>query len=194
MAINTMKNIYIMVNIKKIIICLLCMIFICNNLWARRPSARPKACHSNVRVIQGAVEMYNMDVATMMHQLDLKILIEEKYLKSEPSKPETSCEYKNVGDLAANGFVICKYHGDVEHLVFSEYFDNNEYEQYEKLPQNATDEDIRLNRDRIWEEREIHSKRVERRKKIKNLITIICIPLAIILFIIVVAPSRKKSN
>ena len=169
------------------------MIFICNNHWARR-SARDKACFSNQRVIQGAVEMYNMDVPTMMHQLDLKILIEEKYLKSEPSKPETTCEYTNVGDLAANGFVICKYHGDVERLVYSEFFDKNEYEQYEKLPQNATDEDIRLNSRRISEEREIHRKKVERREKIKNLIIIICIPLAIILLIIAVAPSRKKSN
>ena len=83
------------------ILLLLFFIFINNNAYARRASARDKACFSNIRVIQGAVEMYNMDVDgdSMMRNLDIDILIKEKYLKSEPSHPETSCKYIAFGDL-----------------------------------------------------------------------------------------------
>ena len=169
------------------------MIFICKNLWARQ-SARCKACFSNQRVIQGAVEMYNMDVATMMQQLDTKILVEGNYLKSEPSKPDTTCEYTNIGDLSGYGFVFCKYHGDPDHLVYCEYYKDNRYDQYEKLSQNATEEDIRLNGDRIRKEREMLFKIVEFREKTIIIILIICIPLSIIFLIKSAAPSRKKSN
>ncbi len=124
-----------MSNIKILLICcLFLMIFISNSAFAR-VSARPKACRSNIRVIQGAVEMYNMDISPMMEQLDIKNLINGHYLKEEPVKPEISCEYKNFGNLAEGGFVFCKYHGDLESLLECEY--NND-EPFEKVSQNAT--------------------------------------------------------
>ena len=46
--------------------------------------------------------------------MDIDILIKEKYLKSEPSHPETSCKYIAFGDLDRDGFVYCEYHGSVE--------------------------------------------------------------------------------
>ncbi len=77
MAINLMRKLYIKVNKKIIINCCLFFIFLaCNQVYARTPFARDKACFSNIRVIQGAVEMYNMDVATMMRTLDMDVLIE----------------------------------------------------------------------------------------------------------------------
>ena len=36
--------------------------------------SRIKACYSNIRVLQGAVEMYNMDVVTMMTTLDQSLI------------------------------------------------------------------------------------------------------------------------
>lgn len=73
-------------------------------------SARTKACWSNIRVIQGAVEMYNMDVASMATTLDIPELIKGKYLKSEPIRPEKDCYYDSFGDLSKDGFVYCTRH------------------------------------------------------------------------------------
>lgn len=75
-----------------------------------RYSARTKACWSNIRVIQGAVEMYNMDVATMATSLDLPTLFKEKYLKNEIIGPEKDCYYDSFGDLSKEGFVYCTRH------------------------------------------------------------------------------------
>ena len=83
------------------------------NFKKARASARQKACYSNIRVIQGAVEMYNMDVNSMMTQLDINTLIGGNYLKSKPSSPETSCAYQGAS-LDGNGSVYCGWHGDVE--------------------------------------------------------------------------------
>ena len=46
-------------------------------------SSRVKACYGNIRLIQGAVEMYNMDSREMMTELDMKLLIDGHYLKNE---------------------------------------------------------------------------------------------------------------
>ena len=77
-------------------------------------SARDKACYSNIRVIQGAVEMYNMDHRTMMTTLDQSLLIEEKYIKSPYplTCPETSKGGKYSGEhLLDDVEIICSYHG-----------------------------------------------------------------------------------
>ena len=75
-----------------------------------RYSTRTKACWSNIRVIQGAVEMYNMDVATMAKTLDIPELIKGKYLRSEPLLPEKDCHYDSFGDLSQDGLVYCTHH------------------------------------------------------------------------------------
>ena len=182
-----------MSNKKAILIFSLFFIFLaCNQVYARIPFARDKACLSNIRVIQGAVEMYNMDVATMMRTLDMDILIEGNYLKEEPSHPEISCEYSNVGDLGSYGFVICKYHGDTEHIVYSEYYKDFKSEQYAKLPQNATDYDIRENSKSISEEREKLAKRIEFRENLKKLLLVIFVLLTL-LYLIYISIPRKKA-
>ncbi len=95
-----------------------------------RPSARQKACFSNIRVIQGAVEMYNMDSSTMMKELDLNLLIngngssDIKYLKYHPTKPEVSCSYISIGDLSDDGVIACEYHGDIEQKYIKSKIDN----------------------------------------------------------------------
>ena len=83
--------------------------------FKRHTYNRDKICFSNIRVLQGAVEMYNMDVKKdeEMSNLDIDILINGKYLKEIPKKPEESCQY--VGsDLNKSGSVFCTYHGDIE--------------------------------------------------------------------------------
>ncbi len=84
------------------------------NFKKARASARQKACYSNLRVIQGAVEMYNMDVSTMMTTLDQSTLIKGKYIKSAAPLicPETSKNGSYSGtDLTENGEIVCSYHG-----------------------------------------------------------------------------------
>ena len=70
-----------------------------------------KACYSNLRVIQGALEMYNMDHEEMMTDLDMRILIDAKYLKEEPRKPEKECRYYSQGNLTEDGEICCDFHG-----------------------------------------------------------------------------------
>ncbi len=75
---------------------------------------RIKSCYSNLRVIQGAVEMYNMDVKEKMTTLDQSHLIEGHYIKanSELVCPETSKHGTYSGkDLTKDGEIICSYHG-----------------------------------------------------------------------------------
>lgn len=82
--------------------------------------ARTKACYSNMRVILGAVEMYNMDHTEMMKQLSDSDVIEggtlvkEGYLKSPIRKPTPGCRYFSVGDLSIDGHIECSKHGRVQ--------------------------------------------------------------------------------
>lgn len=86
------------------------------NFKKARESAREKACYSNIRVILGAVEMYNMDNTAMMDSLAVNSLVSGHYLKSEPSKPEKDCTYLG-NNLSGDGYVYCNIHGDPEGRV-----------------------------------------------------------------------------
>lgn len=83
------------------------------------PISSRKKCYSNIRVLQGAVEMYNMDHMTMIStSLDLKPLEDGKYIKNvehyvSPQIPEISCKYDIDGDITDVGQVYCHYHGSV---------------------------------------------------------------------------------
>ncbi len=82
-----------------------------------RSSSKQKLCLSNLRVLQGSVEMYNMDHETdPMKELDIGVLLKEKYLKEEPNHPEKACNYLSKGDLSNEddeGEVYCPVHGSV---------------------------------------------------------------------------------
>lgn len=85
----------------------------------RRPhtQAREKACYANMRVLLGAIEMYNMDHQSMLTGVDEGVLSElqkQQYLKSSITKPESGCFYGNDGDLTGDGRVTCVMHGGVE--------------------------------------------------------------------------------
>ncbi|GAB4275931.1 MAG: hypothetical protein Kow0029_17430 [Candidatus Rifleibacteriota bacterium] len=84
------------------------------NFRKAREQARDKACYANIRVIQGAVEMYNLDHQQMMKNLDLNALLRGGYIKSMPTKPEPGCRYENRGSLDSNGKIVCRLHGAVD--------------------------------------------------------------------------------
>ena len=83
-----------------------------------RDSAREKTCYSNISVIQGAVEMYNMDKRDQMETLDLDVLADSTnaYLKSKPQCPVAGGEYSNLEELSKNnGVITCSYHGTISY-------------------------------------------------------------------------------
>ncbi len=83
-----------------------------------RRNARLKSCMANMRVLQGAVEMYNMDNMEMIKYMDdanMQRLIEGKYLRSLPVCPASHPgKYRSAGDLAGEGVISCSVHGTVE--------------------------------------------------------------------------------
>ncbi|MBI3038815.1 hypothetical protein HYY75_07180 [bacterium] len=86
----------------------------------RRPRrlAPEKACYVNMRVILGAVEMYNMDNSSMITSINdgdtqQGKLISGGYLKSPVNRPEKDCFYDTGGDLTTSGQIKCQSHGTV---------------------------------------------------------------------------------
>lgn len=112
---------------KVVIAIVLIIVFIIGSdqvLWRSRrhgyTHSREKACYANMRVILGAIEMYNMDNVNMINTLDDFMatskdgsLVEQKYLRAPISRPESKCQYS--GDhLSDVGQVKCDLHGTVE--------------------------------------------------------------------------------
>ncbi|HNV69235.1 MAG TPA: hypothetical protein PKO06_06015 [Candidatus Ozemobacteraceae bacterium] len=86
----------------------------------RSEDARRRACYANMRVILGAVEMYNMDHHMMRDSVADSdvcspegLLVRESYLKSPITKPELDCSYSGYG-LTKDGKIKCQRHGSVE--------------------------------------------------------------------------------
>ena len=83
-----------------------------------RASTRQKACYSNIRVLYGAIEMYNLDHKDTFKELNektLNSLYDEKCLKGEINLPTPRCNYRSEGIIKENGegYIYCDYHGDI---------------------------------------------------------------------------------
>ena len=91
--------------------------------------SREKACFSNIRILTGAVEMYNMDCPQKMDKLDMNKLVETKYLKAPITGPEKECEYITEGELTGNGYIYCTNHGDIERHKQKEIEERKEQEK-----------------------------------------------------------------
>jgi competence protein ComGC len=83
------------------------------NFQKARLQARKSACFANQRVLLGATEMYNMDNAVMLSELNIETLVQKNYIKSAPVCPENGV-YSNSGDLAKDGNVKCSVHGSID--------------------------------------------------------------------------------
>ena len=125
-----------MINKKKILLICLLLIFVSFDIsFAKKtpsPITKYKSCMSNIRVLMGAVEMYNMDNSVMMDDItedDLKKLYEEKYLKQTMFYPE--CKYLASGKLSSDGEIYCKYHGGLDRERFPPSYDYLEKEKQE---------------------------------------------------------------
>ena len=94
------------------------------NYHRGHPRAPRKSCYSNIRVLQGAIEMYNMDNKNNLitTKLDLRTLKNGKLIKriedfTSPNTPEESCKYDITGDITKGGQVYCNYHGTVDNSI-----------------------------------------------------------------------------
>lgn len=111
---------YIDVIVIFVILGILAAIAVPNYRKCYRQQARDKACFANMRVIMGAIEMYNMDheslISTTLDDPTKKdsILVKEHYLKSPLSPPDVNCNYKIMGDITNKGFICCDVHGTIE--------------------------------------------------------------------------------
>ena len=83
------------------------------NFKKAREQAREKACYSNIRVLMGAVEMYNMDNSKMMESLAQKVLKDNSYIRQEVECPEQGGKYEG-SQLHKDGEVKCSVHGLIE--------------------------------------------------------------------------------
>lgn len=103
-------------------------------------SKNKKRCASNIRLITGGIEIYNMDHSNnSIKKYDSSILdtlIHDKYINESFFKEKhKECEYASQGDLSnEEGFIYCKYHGDLQGKVQSkiqiqEKFLTNMYEK-----------------------------------------------------------------
>ena len=79
---------------------------------------KKKACFSNLRLLEKAVEQYNKDNKIKMKVLNQDSLINGKYLKERiiDGYPDKKCKYLSEGDISTDGYIFCEYHGGVSQL------------------------------------------------------------------------------
>lgn len=91
---------------------------------AAEEQPRDKACAANIRVLKGAIEMFNMDIAsgTIDSLADCGdpfspscLLLKEGCLKVQMSRPEPACEYVGTG-LSKGGEIRCRNHGSLAEI------------------------------------------------------------------------------
>ena len=104
-----------------IIVGILAAIAIPNTSRRGHHRSRVKSCMANMRVLSGAVEMYNMDNNVMLSHFDhdtIQRLIDGRYLKSTVTCPgNPPGEYCSSGDLSREGVIACSVHGTVDNPI-----------------------------------------------------------------------------
>ena len=108
--------------------CMFCMIFIFaivafltrNNLVELNDkNSIANECFANLRVITGAVEMYNMDNREPITFYSLQAhdtLLQQGYLRSE-IRCKDGGEYMSTGSLFAGSVIYCTKHGSLEEPI-----------------------------------------------------------------------------
>ena len=163
------------------------------NICRRGPRYDPKqkACFSNQRVLQGAIEMYNMDNSVMIETAlpggdytDFEeLLIREKYLKDYLELPTDECSYGFI-DIVGTGTVFCKKHGTIESKVDEKPI-IPEYDTSYERPISYSYRETRINKRKEKEFRDTM-------KTLNNII--VSPPFIIILGIFVLAYSLTSSG
>lgn len=82
------------------------------NIGEKLQESRKQACHSHISIMQGAVEMYNMDHMEMMNVLDIDKLIQAKYMKPEYTTCPSGGTYSG-DNLIEDCKIRCSVHGAI---------------------------------------------------------------------------------
>ena len=162
-----------------------------------RSSARTKACWSNIRVIHGAVEMYNMDVASMATSLDIPTLVKAKYLKTEPKGPENDCYYDSCGDLTQDGFIYCNHHlvpdtdeETIEEFARNNYSSSNYYSSSKNIPQELINK-IKQNKNNTFAKKSFADKARSYWKNNWPTFKVLLLPVLVLFFPFTLHPLRN---
>jgi len=81
----------------------------------RSTSTSEKTCAANMRVMLAATEMYNMDNAKGLSDLNVSELVKGQYLKEPMTCPDGGT-YSARGDLMQDGEICCSIHNTVNDL------------------------------------------------------------------------------
>ncbi len=122
-----------------------------------RGRSRQRACFSNQRVLQGAIEMYNMDNNVMLETAlpggdfgDIEtLLVREKYLKDYLEPPEEDCSYGFI-NITKDGSVFCKYHGTIDSSYVSPIIPEYDKNLEKPFSFNYKETKIRIKREREY--------------------------------------------
>lgn len=126
----------------------------------RYPADQPE-CFKNQRILNGAVEMYNMDYSVMIDTVlpgrdfeDFEeMLIDKKYLNEYLPLASPNCAYGLI-NITGEGYVFCKNHGtytskDRENPTFPEYDKKLEIPFSPKYINRINDTKRRINREQL---------------------------------------------
>lgn len=95
-----------------------------------------KGCFSNIRVLRGAIEMYNMDSSTTINEINknsIELLKTKGYLKNFNYPSE--CNYFSKGNLFNDydSVIYCSYHGSIIENGIAKIPASKEYENEQKI-------------------------------------------------------------
>ena len=196
---NSNKNAFTLIEliIVIVIIVILAAMSQPNIHHGNRARARQRACFSNLRVLQGAIEMYNMDNVTMMdtalpngdfgdHE---EMLVQGHYLKDYLVPVEEDCAYGFI-DMTGTGTAFCKKHGTLE----SKDEDNPIIPEYDKSLEKPFSFAYKENKKRIQREKE-YRKMLETTKEIlKSPPFLIFAVVFIIIFTLMIGGKKKQKS
>jgi prepilin-type N-terminal cleavage/methylation domain-containing protein len=161
-----------------------------------RGRSRQRACFSIQRVLQGAIEMYNMDVYTMIDTAlpggdfgDFEtVLVREKYLKDYLEPPEEDCSYGFI-NITKDGSVFCKYHGTIDSSYESPIIP-----EYDKSLEKPFSYSYNENKIRIKREREYKKFLDISGQVVKSPPFLIFAVIFIIIFTLMIGGKNKKKD
>ncbi|PKL43740.1 MAG: hypothetical protein CVV41_08195 [Candidatus Riflebacteria bacterium HGW-Riflebacteria-1] len=109
-----------------VFVCLLGVSFAsgCCNASQKRDEAYARACAANMRVMTGAIELYNMDHSEMLKDVDFSmfqdggLMMKSGVLKQPIQLPTDKCSYSFTGNFAEvdAGVISCAAHGTIKEI------------------------------------------------------------------------------
>lgn len=171
------------------------------NVHPVRIDPTKKPCFTNQKVIEGAIEMYNMDNTIMMetalpgrdYEDHERILLDNRYLKNPIEPPSPDCSYGFV-NICATGSVFCKKHGG---SFESEHSDKVIIPEYDtKLEQPFSQNYLNFRYDVLDKQRK-EEKRQEFYRRVKSFLfspTFIFTIIIIIIIFTSLISGKKNSN